>query len=110
MNKNETIFFAIVIIAYILCAFTLDIPSYVHIIFAIGLLAILSISIALRLKPNLENEKAGKILKVILILVLIFYVLAMISELWFGKAFFIDSGILLFALIVLIVIYWFFKK
>jgi hypothetical protein len=110
MNRNETIFFAIVIMAYILCAFSLNIPTFVHIIFAIGLLTILAISIALKLKPELENEKMGKILQILLVIVLIFYVLTMISELWLGKTLIIDSGILLFALIVLIAMNWLFKK
>lgn len=110
MNKNEMIFFAAVIVAYVLCAFALNIPSFVNIIFGIGILTIALIAISLKFKPKLENEKMSKILQIILIIVFIFYVLAMISELWFGKTLIVDSGILLFALIIMIVLNWLFKK
>ena len=110
MNRNELIFLAIVIIAYIICAFTLNIHSFVHILFGIGLLVIILIAVALKYKPQLENEKISKIFQILLIIVLIFYVAAMISELWFGKMLIIDSGMLLFAVVILIAINWFFKK
>lgn len=110
MNKNEMIFLAILIIAYILCAFTLNIHSFVHILFGIGLLVIILIAIALKFKPQFENEKISKIFQILLIIVLIFYVVATISELWFAKTFIIDSGMLLFGVVILIAINWFFKK
>lgn len=110
MNKNEIIFFAIVIFAYILCALTLNIHSSVHMIFGIGLLAILVIAIALKYKPQFENEKISKIFQILAIIMFIFYVMAMISELWFAKKLIIDSGILLLVFIILVLINWFFKK
>lgn len=110
MNNNEIIFFAIVIIAYILCAFTLDVPTFVHIIFGTGILALLLITMALKYKPKFENEKTSKIFQIILIIIFVLYVMAMISELWFAKRFILDSGILLVALVMAMVLNWFFKK
>jgi hypothetical protein len=110
MNWNEMIFIAVAILAYILCAFTLNIHSFAHIIFGIGLLAIVLIAIALKFKPQLENEKISKIFQILLVIVFIFYVAAIISELWFAKTLIVDSGILFFALIIMIVLNWLFKK
>ena len=110
MEKNEIIFFGIVIAAYIICAFALNIPTHVNVIFGIGVLALLLIAIALKYKPQLKNEKISKITQMLLIIIFVLYVIAMISELWFAKRFIIDSGILLFAIIILIIANWFFKK
>lgn len=110
MNRNEITFFAIAAATYILSASALNVSSFVHVVFAIGILAAIIIAIALKFKPKFENEKAGKISQSMLIIALISYALAMISELWFGKTLIIDSGILLFAVAILIAVNWFFKK
>jgi hypothetical protein len=73
-------------------------------------LAIVLIAIALKFKPQLENEKISKIFQILLVIVFIFYVAAIISELWFAKTLIVDSGILFFALIIMIVLNWLFKK
>jgi hypothetical protein len=110
MDKNEIIFFGIIIIAYIVCAFRLDIPLFMHIMFGIVLLAVLIIAILLKYKPRFENEKTARIFQMVFIITLIFYAISMISELWYGKTLIVDSGILLLLLLIVIVVNWFFKK
>ncbi|MBQ2666303.1 hypothetical protein [Methanobrevibacter sp.] len=110
MDKNEIIFFAIVIIAYLICTFTLDIPSYVHIIFGILLLIVLLIAMILKYKPQFENDRISRIFDVLSIIILILYVLSTMSELWWGRTFIVDSGIFLISFLVVLAATWFFRK
>lgn len=110
MDKNEIIFFAVVIGAYLICTLTLDVPNFVHLMFAILLLAVLIIAIPLKYKQQLENEKIGKILSILSVILLIFYIITTISELWFKKTLFVDSGIFLVLFLIVLIIGWFFKK
>ena len=110
MNQNEMIFFAVVIIAYILCAFVLNIPSYIHIIFGILLLAALVGAVLLKYTSEFENEGMGKIFYILAIILLIFYILATISELWFKKMLIINSGVFLVLFLIMLVANWFFRK
>lgn len=110
MDKNEIIFFAVAIMAYVICAFTLNIPVFVHVMFGVLLLIAFIIAIALKYQQQFENEKISKIFYLIAILMLIFYIITTISELWFAKTLVIDSAIFLMLFIITIVIKWFFEK
>ena len=110
MKRNELIFIAVVIIAYIICALTLNIPTFVHEIFIILILALLMITIPLKYKQRLENDKIGKILYLLAIILLIFYIITTISEVWYGKSLIADSGIFLFSFIIVFAVSWFLRK
>lgn len=110
MDKNEIIFFAVVIAAYLICTLTLDVPDFVHLMFAILLLAVLIITVPLKYKQQLENEKISKILNILSMLLLISYIITTISELWFKKILFINSGIFLVLFLIVLIVGWFFKK
>jgi cytochrome c biogenesis factor len=110
MNKYEIIFIIIAIIAYIICAFTLNVPQEMHIMVGALLVVALIIAILLIAKSNYENEKISRIFRILSIIMLIFYIITTISELWYHTKLIFDSGIFLVLFIILIISEWFFKK
>lgn len=110
MEKSEIIFFAIVILAYILCAATLDIPLFMHAIFAICILIVLIISIIPKYQQKFENEKICKILNVLLIVLTVFYFASIISEVFYDRILIMDSTLTLILIFILFGCRWFFGK
>lgn len=110
MEKNEIIFFAIVILAYILCAFTLDIPIFIHKLLAIGIIIVLVMSIILKYQPKSENDKLCKIMNVLLIGFTVFYFASVISEVFYSRMLIIDSTWTLILIFILFGCRWFFAK
>ena len=108
MNKYEIIFIIIAIIAYIICAFALNVPQEMHIMVGALLVVALIIAILLIAKSNYENEKISRIFRILSML--IFYIITTISELWYHTKLIFDSGIFLVLFIILIISEWFFKK
>lgn len=110
MDKTEIIFFAVVIIAYIICAVTLNIPLMITMTFAILLLVILAIAILLKYKNRLENKKISKLFNIISIILLILYIITTILELLYCKPIINNSGIFILLFIPMFFMTWYFKK
>ena len=110
MKKNEIILIILAIIAYIICAFTLDVPREMHIIIGALLVVALIIAILLIGKSKYENEKISKIFRIITVVMLILYIITTISELWYNTKLVFDSGIFLLLFFITIIIEWVFKK
>lgn len=109
MNKYELIFFAAAIIAYIACTFTLNIPSYVHVFFALLLLIVLFAAVLLKYQKKFENEKIAEIMKILEIIIIICYFIALTYELFIGNST-SYSPILILIFFVIAICRWFFGK
>ena len=109
MDKNEIIFFAVIIIAYILCALTLNIPTFAHYIFIGLILIILAITILLKYQQKYKNEQIRKTFAILAIIILALYVICIISKSWYHKTL-IEPSILLIPFFGALVISWFFKN
>ncbi len=109
MDKNEIIFFSIVIIAYVLCAFTLNMPIFVHYIFIVLIAVALVISILLKYKDSLENEKISKISNIIAAILLIVFIINTIYEIYYHKTIF-DSQLIFLLFFGALVVNWYFRK
>ena len=110
MEKNEIIFFVIIVLAYFLCALTLDIPLFIHILFIVCILIVLIGGILLKYQQKYENEKICKILNVLLIVFSIFYFASIICEVFYDKILIIDSTFTLILIFILFGCRWFFGK
>lgn len=110
MEKNEIIFFAIVIIAYLLCAFTLNVPLFVHYAFiALVLLALLA-AILVKFREKFENKPINKILIILSAIFLVFYIICVLYETSYQKTLVIDSSIILIPFFGTLILTWFLKK
>lgn len=110
MEKSEIIFFAIAIIAYIICALTLDIPLFMHALFLGCIIIILIFVLILKYQQEVENESVYKVLKILIIISSVFYFISVISELFYNKTLFIDSTATFMVIFVLFFGMWFFGK
>ena len=110
MEKNEIIFFIILIIAYIISAVTLKIDINIQIMFGIIILIALLIAVILKYHQQLENEKISKASRTVSILLAIFYVITIIYRIFIEKPLLIDSTIVLILVFVALFFEWFFKK
>jgi hypothetical protein len=110
MERNEIIFFAILIIAYVLCALMLDMPPFIHYIFIAIIAIVLVIAVLLRYQQKFENRQIGKVFNIIALISLILYVITSISETYFKKTLIIDSTIFIIPLFGALVVGWFFRK
>ena len=110
MEKSEIIFFAIVIIAYLICALTLGIPTFVHYVFIAILLVVLIITLSLKYHKKHENKKIGKIFDILAVAFLAFYIISAIFESIYHKALIIDSSILLMPFFAALMLSWFLKN
>ena len=110
MEKSEIIFFAIVIIAYLLCTLTLDIPLFMHVVFLGGIILCLILALILKYQQQFENKTVYKVLKILAIISTVFYAISIISESFYNKTVFIDSTATLMVIFVLFFGMWFFGK
>ena len=110
MEKSEIIFFAIVILAYVLCAATLEMPLFIHILFIICILIVLIFGIILKYQQKFENDKICKILNVLLVAFTVFYFASIISEVFYNKMLIMDSTWTLILIFILFGCRWFFGK
>ena len=110
MERNELIFFIIAIIAYFICAFALNIPQSMHIMFVGILIAILLIIVLVKYQKRFENEKISKIAKITAILLFILAIITSTYELLFEKTLLINSTTIFPVFIVVLICMWFFEK
>lgn len=110
MDKNEIIFFAAIIVAYIVCTLTLNIPMFVQIIFGIVLLVVLIAAIILKYQQKIENEKISHIAEIMSIILFIIFAATMVYETWFNKTLPIDSSVVFVLFLSAILCRWIFKK
>lgn len=109
MNRQETRFLLIIIIAYIICSFIFNLPKSINIIFLALLTIVLLGSVILKLKEKVEYEKIDKIADASLIIIFIVSVISFISEIHFNKPF-LDSGIFMTLFVIILFAKWFFGK
>ena len=109
MNRQETGFLLIIIIAYIICSFIFNLPKSINIIFLALLTIVLLGSVILKLKEKVEYEKIDKIADASLIIIFIISVISFISEIHFNKPF-LDSGIFMTLFVIILFAKWFFGK
>lgn len=109
MNRQETGFLLIIIIAYIICSFIFNLPKSINIIFLALLTIVLLGSLILKLKEKVEYEKIDKIADASLIIIFIISVISFISEIHFNKPF-LDSGIFMTLFVIILFAKWFFGK
>lgn len=109
MDKNELIFFGIIIILYIICALTLNLPVFIHYVFIAIILIVLLIAILLKYQQKLENKPISKIFNILAAIFLALYIICVICESCYQITL-IDSTILLIPFFGALVIGWFFKK
>lgn len=110
MERNEIIFFAAIIILYAVCAFTLDIPTFVNYIFIAVLIIVLLVSILLKYQHKFNNRKIYDISRALSLIFLASYVICAIYEMCCQKTLPIDSSLLLIPFFGAIVISWFLKN
>lgn len=110
MDKYGILFSIILIIAYIICSLTLNIPIDVHIIFGIILLAIIIISVLLKFKQKYENEKISKIFRIISIILILYFGVAFGYETLYHKPLFINSGLIILLIFIVEVTGWVLRK
>ena len=110
MEKYEIIFFAIAIMAYIICSITLKISIYAHLLFGAILAIILILAVLLKFKQKYENEKISKIFRTISIILIICYVVSFIYEAFYYKPLLIDSPIFIFLILIVELISWILRK
>ncbi len=109
MERNELIFLAIIVIAYILCSLTLNMPKLVHYIFICLILIILAVTILQKYQKKLNNEQISKISYILAAIFLALYIICFVSEIWYHTKL-IDSSILLIPFFGSLVVSWFFKN
>lgn len=110
MNKNEVIFFIIIIIAYIACAFLINIPAEAHIFFAILLVIALIATLILKYQQKYVNEKISKICRTLSIVLAILFIALLILGAVFKYALFEAYPIFIIIIFITMFIGWFFKK
>lgn len=110
MEKYEILFAILIIIAYIICSLTLNIPLYAHLMFGAILLVVLMIAILLKFKLKYENEKISKIFRVMSILLIACWGIASALETIYQKTFFINSAIFIILILIVEVISWVLRK
>ncbi len=110
MDKYEILFSIIIIVAYLICSLTLNIPIYIHIIFGIILLAILIIAVLLKVKGKYENEKISKIFRIISIILLVWFGISFGYETLYHKPLLISSGLIIILIFIVEVTGWILRK
>lgn len=110
MEKSEIIFFAIIIAAYLLCAFTLNMPTFVHYIFIAMILIVLLITILVRFQDKFKNRQIKKILNILSVVFLALYIICTTYEMAYQKTLVVDSSILLIPFFGSLMLGWFFKN
>ena len=110
MDKNEIIFLAVLIMAYLICTFTLNVSVFVQIIFGIVLLAVLLIAILFKYRKKIENEKISHIADIISIILFVIFVATVLCKSWFNKTLIVDSTIVLLLFLIALFCSWIFKK
>jgi predicted PurR-regulated permease PerM len=110
MDKNEMIFFAIVIVAYLLCAFMLNIPVFIHYVFIALILIVILATIVRKYKQKIEIEKISKISTILALIFLVIYIICTIYETIYQKTLIMDSAIILIPFFGALVVSWIFKK
>lgn len=110
MDKYEILFSIIIVIAYIICSLTLNIPIHAHLMFGAILLVVLIIAILLKFKLKYENEKISKIFRVMSILLIVCWGIASALETIYQKTFFINSAIFIILILIVEVISWVLRK
>lgn len=108
MNRNEILFFASIIILYII--FIILSPA----VNAYMLLALLLIGIVLMLmfkfKGRFENYRIHRILQILSLISIILYIIASTYESYAHNIFIISSGTFIFLFAIFIISSWFFGK
>lgn len=110
MNKIEIGLIIIAILGYIILSIVLHIDMIVHIFVGIMLLAALIIFILLTAQQKIENQKISKLFRIISIIFIIGYFIALAVELFNNEPLFINSGIFIFLIFISEIISWFFRK
>lgn len=110
MDKNEIIFFLIAIVAYLICAFMLNMPLFMHIIFAVLILVVAIITILAKFQTRYENELIINITTILLIISSIFYFISIFYEVFYKKILLTDSTWILLVIFLLIIVRWLFGK
>lgn len=110
MDRNEIIFFAIIVIAYLICAFTLNIPQAMNLMLAGLILAIFLIILLVEYSKKFENENITKIARIIIIILVVISIITSCYEIWFDKTLPMDSTTLFPLFIIALICVWFFKK
>ena len=110
MNKNEVIFIAIIIIAYLACALLLNIPKEIHIFFAILLVIALLGILVLKYQQKYVNEKISKVCRTLSTIFTILFIILLIASVLFRYALFEVYPILILIIFITMFIGWFFKK
>ncbi|MBE6499659.1 MAG: hypothetical protein E7Z80_03795 [Methanobrevibacter thaueri] len=68
MDRNEIIFFIIIILAYLICSQTLKIPYYINYIMIGAIIIALTVTAVLNYGDKLSYEKKYNIMKLLLII------------------------------------------
>lgn len=110
MNKNEAIFFAIIIVAYIVCALLLRIPMEINMFFAILLIIALIVLLALNYQQIYVNEKISKVCKIMCGILTALFIILLIGGFLFKYALFEVYPIFIVIIFITMFIGWFFKK
>jgi len=110
MDKGEIIFFAIIVIAYIACAFSLNIPKEMNIFFALLLVITLIGILILKYQQKFVNEKISEICRKLSIILAILFIVLLIASALFRYAIFEIYPIFLLVIFITMFIGWFFKK
>ena len=109
MDKKELGFLLILVIGYIICAYMMNIPTFISIIFIAVLILFLIATLILKVQENTENEKMVKIGDVILVILLVLSVISFITEMQFNKPF-MSTGLFMALFLIAMFIKWFFSK
>jgi uncharacterized membrane protein len=110
MEQKEIIFLAIVLIAYIICAFTLDIPAFINYIFLAILLIAILLTVLAKYSKKSENRRIAKTANILALIFLAIYIICAIHEMIYKKALFVDSAVILIPFFGCLAAGWFFKK
>lgn len=109
MEKYEIIFIILIILAYSIAAFALNMPPYIHIAFAVMILAAILISIIFKYKQKFENEKMVQIFNIAEIVIVACFFITVLYEIFTEKRAY-DFSIFIILFFIVMFCRWFFGK
>lgn len=110
MEQKEIIFLGIVLAAYVICVFTLEIPAFINYTFLAVLVIAISLALLAKYSKKYEGHKVTRIADVLALVFLALFIICSIHEMLYQKVLFVDSAIVLIPFFACLVISWFFKK
>lgn len=109
MEKYEIIFIILIILAYSIAAFALNMPPYIHIAFAVMILAAILISIIFKYKQKFENERMVQIFNIAEIVIVACFFITVLYEIFTAKRAY-DFSIFIILFFIVMFCRWFFEK